>query len=113
MDVFLKATRAGDANGSLKVNIKDYIIANGQIKATKGNGNGDIVVEFVKVNKKIKGETKFTVQNPTYNLLVNLYPDFGKDSQKKFSFSTANKAQQKSIDSKYVFPILTKSRCVH
>lgn len=99
-DVFLKATRAGDANGSVKINIKDHLIANGQVKATKGTGNGDIVVEFVKSNKKVKAETKFTVQSPNYNLILTFYPEFGQDNKKKFSLSTTNKVQPYSFDSK-------------
>lgn len=100
LDALFKATRAGDANGSLKVNLKDYLVANGQIKANKGNGNGNIVVEFVKIDKKLKGETKFTFQSPNYNLALTFYPDFGKNQDKKISFSTTNKLQENSLDSK-------------
>lgn len=80
--------------------MKDYLLANGQIKASKGVGNGDILIEFVKINRKIKGDTKFTFQNPNYNLAVAFYPDFGKDQQQKISLTTTNKIQPNSIDSK-------------
>lgn len=100
IDAIFKATRAGDANGSLRINVKEYLVANGQIKANKGNGNGDIVIEFVKIGRKVKGDTKFTFQSPNYNLALSFYPDFGKDQQKKISFSTVNKLQPTSVDSK-------------
>lgn len=100
IDGVFKGTRNGDANGSLRINIKEYLVANGQIKANKGNGNGDIVIEFLKINRKLKGDTKFTFQTPNYNVVLTFYPDFGKNQQKKISFSTTNKLQENLIDSK-------------
>lgn len=100
MDIFFKAAKGGNANGSLKVNIKEYLTANGQIKSVDGVGGGDFVVEFVKLDRKVKGELSFTIKDPNYNVAASLYPSFGKDPNQKFAFSTNNKVVDNSIDSK-------------
>lgn len=100
IDIFLKHHKGGNANGNVKVDIKDLIKANGQLKATKGKGNANIVVEFVKSGNKIKSESQFTIADPTYNFDITFYPYFEKDNNKKIVLSTHNKVTGKSVDSK-------------
>lgn len=101
VDFIFKAAKGGNANGSLKVNIKDYFNANGQLKSVEGVGGGDFVVEFLKFNRKAKGELTFTIKDPDYIVKATLYPNFEKDSSLKFALSTENKITEHDVDSKY------------
>ncbi|CAH0549657.1 unnamed protein product [Brassicogethes aeneus] len=101
VDVFLKANKNGNANGSIKVNVKDQLVINGQLKSVKGAGNGDILIDLQGLKKQAKAETTFTVQAPkTYNVLVTLYPMFGQDKNKKIILSTQNAITETTCDSK-------------
>lgn len=101
VDFFLKANRAGNANGNLKVNIKDILVVNGQLKSASGSGNGDILVDLQTLKRQIKADTTFSVHAPTtYNVEVNLYPKFNEDKNAVITVSTSNKLSESSVDSK-------------
>lgn len=100
IDIFLKNLKGGNANGNVKIDLKDLLKADGQLKATKGKGNANLVVEFVKAGNKIKTETQFTIAAPTYNIDLTFYPQFEKDNNKKIALSTHNKITEHSVDSK-------------
>lgn len=55
IDFLLKTTRGPNANGQLKLIIKNAIAANGQFKYTEGDGkgNGMIIVDFKQVSLNI------------------------------------------------------------
>ncbi|XP_044260123.1 apolipophorins [Tribolium madens] len=100
IDAFLKANRAGNANGSIKVNLKGQLVVTGQIKANKGSGNGDLEVELPAQGRKSKIDSTFTVHEPNFNIVVNIYPVFDKDKSKKITFSTQTTLKPHQIDSK-------------
>lgn len=102
VDFFLKGTRGLNANGALKLNVDQILTANGQIKSVKGVGNANIVIKLLKVDKELKVDSTYTIQNPVYNVEVSFYPNFGKDKGDKFTLSTKNKITENSIDSTYV-----------
>ncbi|KAL3271520.1 hypothetical protein HHI36_021999 [Cryptolaemus montrouzieri] len=106
IDALLKANKAGNANGHVKVNFKDILTVNGQLKAQKGVGSGDILIEAKSLKKATKAETSFTLHDPTYNLDVTLYPVFNEDKNKKVVFSTKNKASDASLDSSSTLDLL-------
>lgn len=100
VDVAFKGNEALNANGHLKLNLKSSLIANGQITANKGTGKANILLEFVKADRKIKGETSFVISDPTYNLDLTLYTNFEKDNKKKYHLSTKNNIKDDVIESK-------------
>lgn len=101
VDFFLKANKAGNANGILKVNIKDILTVNGQLKSSSGSGNGNLLVELQAIKRQIKTDTTFTIQAPnTYNVEINLYPKFNEDKNAVISVSTVNKINENNVDSK-------------
>lgn len=99
-DAFLKANKAGNANGSLKVNLKGQLVVTGQLKANKGSGNGDLLVELPGQGRSSKIDSTFTVHEPNFNIVVNIYPIFNKDKSKKITLSTQTILKPHNLDSK-------------
>ncbi|XP_060534250.1 apolipophorins [Cylas formicarius] len=98
VDGFLKANKDGDANGSLKVNVKDVVTINGQVKSQKGVGSGDILVDL-RGKRQIKADATFKIQLPnTFGLTANLYPSYGKDKNLKLSVITQTKLSETDLD---------------
>lgn len=107
VDAFLKANKAGNANGSIKVNIKSIVNINGQLKANKGTGNADIVIDLETVKRQIKAESTFAIQPPnTYNVEVTIYPSFNDKKDQKIILKTTNKLTETSLDSKNYVDLL-------
>lgn len=100
IDIVLKALKNGNANGNVKIDLKDLLKADGQLKSTKGKGTGQLVVDFVKIGNKIKTDSQFNIAAPTYDVDLTIYPQYEKDNSKKISLSTHNKITEDSIDSK-------------
>ncbi|CAH1965494.1 unnamed protein product [Acanthoscelides obtectus] len=114
IDAFIKANRQGTANASIKVNVKDMLVVNGQLKANKGTGNGDILIDAQNIKKQVKMETTFTIQPPTtVNVDFTIYPQFATDKNSKVHFSTTNKLNPNSVNSKNVVDILGKQLAVN
>jgi hypothetical protein len=70
----------------------------GTYESSKGKGNGVLNAAFK--DKKLRAETQFTIQKPTYDFSSDFYYDYERDNTKKVHFSTANHVTQKSLDSK-------------
>ncbi|KAL4704767.1 hypothetical protein ACJJTC_016888 [Scirpophaga incertulas] len=102
LDYLLKITRGANPTGQLKLILKDTMSANGQFKVTDndGKGNGMIIVDFKKSQRKLKGDVKFVVKDPVYNADVDVYLNFEKDNNDKVHFSTSNKKTATRVDSK-------------
>ncbi|XP_050357243.1 apolipophorins [Nymphalis io] len=102
LDYLLKINTGNNPNGQLKFNLKDAIAANGQFQVTDndGKGNGNIMINFKKVERVIKGDVHFVVKEPVYNAEADIYLNFEKDKNDKVHFSTTNKKTDKHIDSK-------------
>ncbi|CAB3232890.1 unnamed protein product [Arctia plantaginis] len=105
LDFLLKINRGANANGQLKLNVKQAIGANGSFKITdsNGQGNGMIIVDFKQSQRKIKGDFKFTAKSPNYGADVDLYFNYEKDNNDKVHISTATKTTETLTDSKNKF----------
>lgn len=101
VDSYLK-TKGDDSDASIKVNLKGILLVNGNLKEHKEAGNAEILVEFVKIAHKIKGEVTYNGNSPHEDVDLTLYTDFEKDNTKKIKFTSQSMVQPKSIDSKYV-----------
>lgn len=109
IDAFIKGNKQGNANGSFKVNIKNYLVVNGQIKATKGVGTADLLIDAQKVKQQIKLDSNFKIQPPSvYDIDLTIYPTFGKDNNQLIKISSHNTFEPNSLDSKSNFDVLGK-----
>lgn len=109
IDAFIKGNKQGNANGSFKVNIKNYLVVNGQLKATKGVGTADLLIDAQKVKQKIKLDSSFKIQPPTvYNIDLTISPSFGTDNSQQIKISTHSKIDSNSLDSKSNINVLGK-----
>jgi len=100
-DIFFKARHGGNNNGAIKINTNNVVI-NGQLKDVNGNGNAELVIELPQLKRSVKLDSTFTTVSPTYNLVVNLYPLWSEDKNKKLTVSTNNQITEHKIDSKNV-----------
>ncbi|XP_038219067.1 apolipophorins [Zerene cesonia] len=102
LDFLAKVNRGENPSGQLKLILKDAISANGQFQVTdkEGKGNGVLIVEFKKAQRKIKADVNFVSKAPVFNADVELFLNFEKDNNEKLQFSTNNKRNEKLIDSK-------------
>nr|CAI5824604.1 unnamed protein product [Callosobruchus analis] len=90
------------------------LVVNGQLKANKGTGSGDILIDAQNIKKQVKMETTFTVQPPTtINVDFTIYPQFATDKNSKIHFSTNNKMNVNSVNSKNIVDILGKQLAVN
>ncbi|KAJ8687230.1 hypothetical protein QAD02_023024 [Eretmocerus hayati] len=107
VDYSLKIQRTPNPNGNLVLNIKSYIVANGQFNYQSGKGNGAINVEIPKINRKIKGSGDVSVTGSKHVANFELNYDADKDPNKKLKVGTVTDLTKNSIDSKNVVEILT------
>ncbi|XP_044727273.1 apolipophorins isoform X2 [Chrysoperla carnea] len=106
MDAQFTTNRAGNANGALKINLRNILAADGSLVVKDGKGTADITVDLKKINRKVKGDASFHVAKPVYNANVNLLLNAEKDPSQKISISTQNKITENSINSKNKVDVL-------
>ncbi|CAH2098987.1 unnamed protein product [Euphydryas editha] len=102
LDYLLKINTGNNPNGQLKFNLKDAISANGQFQVTDndGKGNGNIMIQFKKMQRTIKGDVTFVVKEPIYNADIDIFLDFEKNNNDKIHVSTVTRKTDKLLDSK-------------
>lgn len=101
VDAFIKANKKGNANGSIKIKVKNSLAVNGQVHASNGVGNGDVLIDFQGGKRQIKGDTTFTIQpGQAYDVTLNIYPSYHKDKNLKIHVETKNKVSQTSLESR-------------
>ncbi|VVC87559.1 unnamed protein product [Leptidea sinapis] len=102
VDFLAKINRGANPSGQLKFNLKETISANGQYQVadSNGKGNGAVIVEFKKAQRKIKSDVTFVAKEPVFNGDFTIYLNFEKDNNDKIHFITNNKKTEKLIESK-------------
>lgn len=93
-----KLTYGNDVKGTMKANVKDVLTLDGKYESKQGKGKGEINAALK--DKKLRAETQFTIQKPVFDFTSDFYYDYERDNSKKVSFSTKNKLDRKSLDSK-------------
>lgn len=93
-----KLTFGNAMTGSMKASVSDVLTVDGTLQSTNGKGNA--VIKGSIKDRKLKAETQFTIQKPTYDFSTDIFYDFEKDNTKKVHFATRNNVQDKSFDSK-------------
>ncbi|XP_055539565.1 apolipophorins [Wyeomyia smithii] len=104
----LKVDRTDNSNGKFNFVVKDFLDGNGEFKANNGEGDGTVLMNFVKQDRKLKLDTKFKVNSPVYDIATDFYYDFDKDNTKKIHFDTKNKVTKSSFDSKNKLEVFTE-----
>lgn len=93
-----KLTYGNQMVGSLKGSVANAITADGTFQSN--NGKGTAVINASIKDRKVKADTQFTIQKPTYDFSTDIFYDFEKDNNKKVHFATLNKIEGNSFDSK-------------
>jgi hypothetical protein len=99
VDFDLTAHKTNGGNGHIKADIKDILKLDGELKADKWNGKSHLIIELVKVQRKIKLDSTFEIAKPKFNIAANVYPNFEKSPQ-KISLVSNNELTKNSVDSK-------------
>ncbi|GLV37036.1 apolipophorin [Carabus blaptoides fortunei] len=100
VDIVIKGVRGANPSGTLSVFVVNLVDAKGQFRTTGGKSTGHVVIDIPKLGRKIKAETSITCQDPTHNVMVNVYFDFEKDNTNKLHIETNNEINPKSFESK-------------
>ncbi|KOB75992.1 Apolipophorin protein [Operophtera brumata] len=102
LDYLFEVKSGANANGKLKFVLKDSIAANGQFQVTDadGKGNGGLIIDFKKSQRKIKADVKFQAKKPVFNGDFDIFLNWEKDNNDKICFSTNTKQTEKVLDSK-------------
>ncbi|CAG9854324.1 unnamed protein product [Phyllotreta striolata] len=109
IDVFLKANKNGNANGSAKIHVKNILEVTGQLKAVKGHGSGHLQVDALTIKKQLRLESTFDIQPASvYHVSLTLYPNYGEDKNQKLVVTTNTKLGAGSLDSKNSLDLLGK-----
>ncbi|KAK9874207.1 hypothetical protein WA026_002563 [Henosepilachna vigintioctopunctata] len=106
IDNAFHANRVGDASGHIKIHFKDALDIVGHLKAQKGVGNADILIDAKALKKSSKAEATFKIHKPYYNLHFTFYPVFHENKNKKVVFSTNNQYTGSKLDSKSSLDVL-------
>lgn len=93
-----KLTYGNQMVGTLKGSVSDAIIVDGNFKSVNGKGNA--VVNAAIKDRKLKAESTFTIQKPTFDFATDIFYDYEKDNTKKVHFGTQNKIDKEAFDSK-------------
>lgn len=101
-----KLTYGNQMDGTLKATIKDLLSTHGTLKSTNGKGTADIQTDIK--DRKLKFNSAFTIQKPTFDFTSDFFYDHGRDATKKIHFSTLNKIQPNSLESKNVVEVLNE-----
>lgn len=93
-----KLTYGNQMVGSIKGSVADAITADGTFQSN--NGKGTAVINASIKDRKVKADTQFNIQKPTYDFSTDIFYDFEKDNNKKVHFATRNNIASNSFDSK-------------
>lgn len=101
-----KLTYGNKMVGSLKGSVSDAITVDGTFESN--NGQGTAAVTAALKDRKVKADTKFTIQKPTYDFSTDVFYDFEKDNTKKVHFTTNNKIAQNEFASKNAVEVFSE-----
>ncbi|XP_046492116.1 apolipophorins [Neodiprion pinetum] len=107
LDFLLALQRGTNPNGNLKLNLKNYVTANGQFKFVKGaGGDADIEINIPKFSRKITGHGKVAITGSRHVANVDISYDASKDPKKRIKLSSDSDLTSTSFDTKNTIEIL-------
>lgn len=92
--------RGENTQGQFDVSVKDVLKGKGELNSVKRKGTLNALITLEKIDRKLKLDTDFNVQQPAYDISTKFFYDFGKDDTKKIEFTTKSNLALKDIDSK-------------
>lgn len=101
-----KLTYGNQMVGSLKGSVSDAITVDGTFESKNGKGTAAVTAGIK--DRKVKADSKFTIQQPTYDFSTDVFYDFGKDNTKKVHFTTNNNIDQNAFTSKNDVELFTE-----
>ncbi|XP_014235825.1 apolipophorins [Trichogramma pretiosum] len=107
VDYKLNVKKGSAPSGSLVLNLKSYLVTNGQFSYKDGKGSGNINIEIPKINRKIKGTGDVSVAGSKHVANLELAYDADKEPSKKIKLSSNSDFTKTSLDSKNVLEILS------
>lgn len=107
LDFGLKCHGGQTINGNLNVNLKNYLNAVGTLNYQNNKGNGRIMIDIPKYNRKIEGHGDLTVSGSLHTLDVELLYDASKDPNKRIKLSSSFDVTKTSIDTKNILEVLS------
>lgn len=99
-DVNVDRTDDKNLNGVFSVKVKDTLDGTGSFKSINGKGDGNVLLNLQKVDRKFKINTTFNIAAPVYDVKTDFFYNFEKENDKKITFDTKNKLTRGSFDSK-------------
>lgn len=93
--------------GSLTLNVKNYLNVAGQMSFQDGKGNVQLSIDLPKINRKMKGTGDLTVTGTQHKGDFELLFDAEKDPSKRIKLSTVSDIKKNAIDSKNVIEIMS------
>ncbi|CAL7938756.1 unnamed protein product [Xylocopa violacea] len=106
IEFVLKNKRSPNPTGSLTLNLKNYLTANGQYSYQNKKGSANLNIDIPKLNRKIKGTASLAVTGNEHVGNVEVLYDAEKDPSKRVKLSTITDLTKGSIDSKNVLEII-------
>ncbi|XP_023246016.1 apolipophorins [Copidosoma floridanum] len=108
VDYSLGIKRApSSASGSLKFDLKSYLIANGEFAYQNDKGSVSVNIDVPKINRKIRGTGDITVTGPRHVANFELAYDADKNPSKRIKLSTDSQLSRSSVDSKNTIEIMS------
>lgn len=108
LDFLLEVNHGPNSNGNLKLNLKEYLIVNGQFKYQKDSGgNSHIEINVPKFNRKITGDSSISITGSKHLATIEILYDASKDANKRIKFSSDSDFKKTSFDSKNTLQVLT------
>ncbi|XP_031841889.1 retinoid- and fatty-acid binding glycoprotein apolipophorin [Nomia melanderi] len=99
LEFTLTAKKTPNPSGNMDLNVKNYLMANGQFSYQNGKGNMNLNVDVPKINRKIEATGQLKVRGMERVGSVEVLYDAGKDRNKKLKLSTTTVVKKNSVDS--------------
>lgn len=85
---------------TLEAVVKDLLTASGTYNSQKGVGDASLLIALTRLDRKIKGVTKYTRNENQLNVNYEVFLNFEKDNSNRIVIDTQNKYEVRAIDSK-------------
>ncbi|XP_015429625.1 PREDICTED: apolipophorins [Dufourea novaeangliae] len=106
IEFLLRTRRSPNPSGSLTLNLKNYLTADGKYTYQNGKGNGNLNIDVPKINRKIKATGNLAVSGSEHTGNFELLYDAEKDPSKRIKLSTVSDITKTSLNTKNVLEVL-------
>nr|XP_033329599.1 apolipophorins [Megalopta genalis] len=86
----LKTRKSPHPSGTVNLNLKGYLTANGQYSYQNGKGNANLNIDVPKIGRKVQATGQVSVNGPQHDGTLEILYDAKKDPNKRIKLSTNN-----------------------